>query len=70
MSVYRKRTGRKNININSENSLDNKITVLKNYMSNSKDIKDRRFKVGGKMSTLPYCLLTIWLTNLWFRTML
>jgi len=29
MSVYRKRTGRKNININSENSLDNKITVLK-----------------------------------------
>ncbi|UWV46637.1 spore germination protein [Acetivibrio thermocellus] len=48
MSVYRKRTGRKNININSENSLDNKITVLKNYMSNSKDIKDRRFKVGGK----------------------
>ncbi|WP_265446866.1 spore germination protein [Acetivibrio straminisolvens] len=47
MSLYRKKTGNKK-NVDSIKSIDYKIDTLKNYMNNSKDVRDRRFKVGGK----------------------
>lgn len=48
MSIYKKRTSKKNVDVNSYNSIQNKIATLKNFMNNSTDIRERRFKVGGK----------------------